>query len=270
MNTIHLTSSLTSSDFRRRSWLQSARRMLPLLALTGLSLCSSARASDLEIGGYVDQAEDRFVRNVWNFVKNFQGFQTIGSNRYRMVQYYWAEPYEFNGSHQSYVDKMDLSYVAGHGAGYYIQTKKSTSTGVDLRNSPAYGDMAKGGDLEFLIIESCNTVVSAPEVSNWWTPWTSIFQGLHQLVGFRTLSNSDNGIPNRYAQKLKANGGVWQSWFAAVNEERVYSNYVNTDGAPYPGYASAIMYTSTENDKLGSYGSDPAGGSNGMKTWWQY
>jgi hypothetical protein len=252
------------------TFLRRARRALPLLIVAGLTAVSTARAGDREIGGYVDRAEDRFVRNVWNFVKNFQGWQTIGSHRYQEVQYYWAEPFEFNSSHQSFIDKMDLAYVAGHGSAYYIQTNQSTSTGVDLRYSPAYGDLANGGDLEFLIIESCNTVASAPEASNWWTPWTSIFQGMHQLVGFRTLSNSDNGIPNRYAQKLKANQRVWQAWFDSVNEERAYSSYVNDDGAPYPGYASAIMYTTTENDRLGSYAADPAGGSYHMKTWWQY
>ena len=168
---------------------------------------------------------------------------------------------------------MDVAYVAAHGSAYYIQTNQSTSTGVDLRNCPAYGDLANNGDLEFLMIESCNTVASAPEApasGDWWTPWTSIFQGLHQVVGFRTLSNSDNGIPNRYADKLKGNGGVWQSWFDAVNEERSYSSYVNTDGAPYPGYASAVMYTTTEQDRLGGYAADPAGGAVNMKTWWQY
>jgi hypothetical protein len=30
-----------------------------------------ANAGNREIGGYVAQAEDRFVRNVWNFIKNF-------------------------------------------------------------------------------------------------------------------------------------------------------------------------------------------------------
>jgi len=55
-----------------------------------------------------------------------------------------------------------------------------------------------------------------------------------------------------------------------VNEERVYSNSVNSDGAPYPGYASAIMYTTTEDDRLGGYAADPAGGAVNMKTWWQY
>ena len=37
------------------------------------AIIPSARSFDREIGGYVDRAEDRFVRNVWNFIKNFQG-----------------------------------------------------------------------------------------------------------------------------------------------------------------------------------------------------
>jgi len=260
----------TSHAFTRSLLSLTHRKAVIALAITGLSLGSNAVAADREIGGYVDRAEDRFVRNVWNFIKNFQGWQNVGGNRWAETQYYWAEPFEFNGSHLSYVDKMDLAYVAGHGSGYYIQTNQSTSTGVDLRFSPGYGTLAKGGDLEFLIIESCYTVVSAPEAANWWTPWTSIFQGLHQLVGFRTLSNSDNGIPHRYANKLKACGGIWQAWFSAVNEERAYASYHNSDGSPYPGFASAIMYVSTENDTLAAYAADPAGGSAGMKTWWQY
>jgi hypothetical protein len=238
---------------------------LCVIAMQLFGAAGTARAADREIGGYVDRAEDRFVRNVWNFVKNFQGFQTVGGNRYQEVQYFYGEPFEFNENHQDFVDKMDLAYVAAHGNSYYVQTNQSAGEGVDLRNSPAYGDLANGGDLEFMIIESCSTVASSPEAADWWTPWTPIFQGLHQLVGFRTLSYSDNGIPNNYANKLKANGGVWQSWFDAVNEERSFSA-----GAAYPGYASAVMYNSTEADRLGGYAADPAGGAVDMLTWWQY
>lgn len=243
-------------------------KALPVLIFSLLAFSQISKAGDREIGGYVDKAEDRFVRNVWNFIKNFQGWQTIGGNRYQEVQYFWAEPFEFDTNSKDFVDKMDLVYFAGHGNSYYIQTEKSSGTGVDLRNCPGYGHLATGGDLEFLIIESCSTVASAPEApasGDWWTPWTAIFQGLHQLAGFRTLSYSDNGIPNRFANKLKANGGVWQSWFSAVDGERSIWH-----GSDYPGYASAIIYTSTENDRLGSYAADPAGGAGGMKTWWQY
>jgi hypothetical protein len=253
--------------------LSNQRNLLKGLLLLSCSVASIpfAQAADREIGGYVDKAESRFVRNVWNFVKNFQSWQTVGGNRYKEVQYYYAEPFMFDSLHQSYLDKMDLSYVAGHGNQYYIQTNQAASQGVDLRYVPAYGDLKNNGDLEFLIIESCYTVASAPEHANWWTPYSPMFQGLHQLVGFHTLSNSDNGIPNNYAHKLKANGGVWQSWFAAVNEERYWIfNPTNSDGSPYPGLASAIMYSSTQNDRLGSYGADPAGGTAGMVTWYQH
>ena len=245
-----------------------------ILAVAGLLLCCvsfESYAGSREIGGYVDKAESRFVRNVWNFVKNFQSWQYIGSHRYKEVQYYYAQPYMFGSSHQNYVDKMDFAYVAGHGSAYYIQTNQSLSQGVDLRYVPPYGDLANSGDLEFMVIESCNTVASAPENSSWWLAYANMFGGMHQLVGFHTLSNSDNGIPNNYAHKLKANGGIWQSWFAAVNEERYWIfNPHNSDGSPYPGLASAIVYNTTQNDRLGSYAADPAGGTAGMVNWWQY
>ncbi|KJV07358.1 DUF6345 domain-containing protein [Methylocucumis oryzae] len=248
------------------------KKLVTGLCLATLTLASAASyAGDREIGGYVDKAESRFVRNVWNFIKNFQGWQNIGSHRYKETQYYYNKPFVMDSSHQFYVDKMDLAYIAGHGSDYYIETDQSLGEGVDLRTVPAYGDLANNGDLEFMIIESCYTVTTAPEHADWWSPYSNMFQGLHQLVGFHTLSNSDNGIPNNYANKLKANGGVWQSWFDAVNEERYWIfNPTNDDGSPYPGLASAIMYTSTENDRLGAYAADPAGGTAGMKTWWQY
>ena len=106
---------------------------LASVCVSSLPFTSVAHAADREIGGYVDKAESRFVRNVWNFVKNFQGWKTVGGNRWQEVQYYYAEPYMFDSLHQSYVDKMDLSYVAGHGNQYYIQTNASLSQGVDLR-----------------------------------------------------------------------------------------------------------------------------------------
>ncbi len=230
------------------------------------------QAGSRQIGGYVDQAEDRFVRNVWNFIKNFQSSQSVGSHSWKYDQYYWAEPFEFGSSHQYYVDRMDLSYAAGHGNKYYLQTNQSAGEGFDFRDAPPYGDLKNSGDMEFLIIESCYTVGSYPEdPSDWWTPYNDMFQGLHQFVGFRTLSVSDNGIPNNYADRLRNNQGVWQAWFDAVDDERWWIfNPTLDDGAAFPGYASVICYTSTDGDRIGSYAADPAGGTSGMYTYWQY
>lgn len=228
-----------------------------------------------EIGGYVDQAESRFVRNVWNFIKNFKTYQNVGSHSYKYTQYYWAEPFQFTGnSHDDYVDSVDLAYVAGHGNYHYIQTNQSQGLGVNLKTVPAYGDT--GDDLEWLVIESCYTVSSAPEKSNWWSDYSGMFGGLHQLVGFHTLSWSDNGIPNNFAGKLKSNGAIWQSWFDAVNEERYWifnPNYWDPQygsNIPYPGLASVIVGSGCSNDRLGSYANDPSPGTSGMYTYWQY
>lgn len=227
-----------------------------------------ATAANLEIGGYVAQAESRFQRNVWNFIKEFKTSQRVGSHYWKYDQYYWAYDYLFNGSsHSNYIDDQDLVFISGHGNSYIWQSIQSPSQIIDFRNSPGYGDK----DLEFLIIESCSTVASAPEASNWWSPWAKMFKGLHQLLGFRTLSYSDNGIPNQFAKNLKSNQYVWQAWFNAVNSER--SSFTWTEGGErvsYPGFASGIMYQSTRYDRLGSYAADPAGGTSGMWTVWQY
>ena len=48
-------------------------KYLCLSILFSITFFGAVKAADREIGGYVDRAEDRFVRNVWNFIKNFQG-----------------------------------------------------------------------------------------------------------------------------------------------------------------------------------------------------
>lgn len=244
-----------------------------LLLTIILSSSVVSYAGGREIGGYVAQAESRFQRNVWNFIKEFKSSQSIGSHTWKYDQYFWARDYLFEGnSHKSYVDAQDLVFISGHGNSYIWQSVQSPSEIVDFRNVPSYGNLSDGGDLEFLIIESCSTVATAPEAANWWTPWKKMFQGLHQLLGFRTLSYSDNGIPNAFAKNLKNNQKIWEAWFDAVNTERTWS-YTHTESSgevvPYPGFASGIMYNSTANDRLGSYASDPSP-NQGFWTVWQY
>lgn len=247
------------------------RAVLSIAVVLALITSTSVQSGNRDIGGYVAQAESRFVRNVWNFIKEFQSWKNIGSHSYKYDQYYWAEKFLFEGSsHANFVDKMDLVFISGHGNFYIWQPVQTPSQITDFSTVPPYGDLSKNGDLEFLIIESCNTVTPYPDDNNYRTSWAGMFQGLHQLVGFRTLSVSDNGIPNNYAKKLKSNQGVWQAWFDAVNDERSWWHSDLDDGAPYPGLASAIVYSSTDNDKLGSYASDPSGGTSGMYSWWQY
>ena len=252
-----------------------ARAATAVAALLTTILPSLTSAGDRQIGGYVDQAEDRFVRNVWNFIKNFQSPQNVGAHSWTVGQYFWAEPFEFVGSKASFVDSMDLAYFSGHGNSYVFATHDAVAD-VDLRSPAGYGNLANNGDLEFFVIEDCSTVASAPEAADWWSPWlrdssgNHIFQGLHQVVGFRTLSISDNGIPDNYAHRLIGGQGVWQAWFTAVNDERAWWHSDVTDGVPYPGFASAVLYPGLDNDSIGNYGADPPFNHSALRTYWQY
>jgi Family of unknown function (DUF6345) len=248
---------------------------IALVALFMTMFPPLAPAADRQIGGYVDQAESRFTRNVWNFIKNFQQAQHVGAHSWTVGQYFWAEPFEFVSNKASFVDSMDLAYFSGHGSAYVFATHDAVAD-VDLRNAAGYGNLAKGGDLEFLIVEDCLTVASAPEAADWWSPWlrdsagNHIFQGMHQVVGFRTLSVSDNGIPDNYAHRLIGGQGVWQAWFAAVNDERSWWHSDVSDGVPYPGFASVVLYPGLDNDSIGNYGADPLFNHTALRTYWQY
>jgi len=240
----------------------SASIFLCLACITLLG--GTARADNRQIGGYVAQAEDRFVRNVWNFIKNFDTAKTIGSYQWKKDQYYWMEPWVFGGSSKSFVDGVDLAYVACHGAPYTLACHDGIGD-VDLRNAPGYGNLSKGGDLEFLIVESCSTISAAPDAAFDWNSWRfngpgGIFDGMHQAMGFRTLSYSDNGIPQWFATRVQCNDIVWCAWFWAVQMERAFPQrgpWQPEPGVSYPGWASAIMPQKCKNDRMGSYVADP-------------
>ncbi len=244
-------------------WKLATRTVVMCLAgviMTGGMVIADSR----QIGGYVAQAEDRFVRNVWNFIKYYDSSQSVGSHSWKRDQYYWMEPWVFEGSHASYVDSQDLSYVACHG-GPWVMACHDGIGDVDLRNAPPYGDLPNGGDLEFFIVESCSTIVAAPDPSFDWNGWRNngpggIFAGLHQAMGFRTLSYSDNWVPKWFALRTKSNEIVWSSWFWAVQMERSFPQrgpWQPEPGVAYPGWASAIMPVKCKYDRLGSYVADP-------------
>lgn len=234
--------------------------IMTLICMTFVTFgMNQALAGSREIGGYVAQAEDRFVRNVWNFIKNFKTSQTIGGHQWNYDQYFYMEPFVFEGSHHVYVDSQDMAYVACHG-GFWVMACHDNIGDVDLRNCPAYGDLPNGGDMEFLVVESCSTVIAFPDAGFDWNGWRhtaagGIFDGLHQAMGFHTLSQSDNGIPQYFANHCRGNDIVWCAWFSAVQEERGWLRSLL--GMQYPGYASAIMPQKCKYDRMGSYVADP-------------
>jgi hypothetical protein len=221
-----------------------------------LGLVLAILAAPLEaqrVGGYVyNKGEDRFIRNVYNFIKHFN-----------YEQYYWSEAYMFTAQRANYVDRVNLAYYSGHGNNYQIGMGPGASvSGVDLRTAGGYGQ-----NLRWIIFQSCAVVPSVPDRSNWWGAWVpnGIFQGLHQAIGYRTVSYSDNGISNNFGSRVRGGQSVWQSWFTAVNDERSFWR-----GASYPGDAAVMLYPGKDNDTLYSFGSRPPAGHTNLRTYYQY
>jgi len=226
---------------------------IPLIAALALTIAFSPPLSAAYIGGYVYYGESRFVDNVWNFIKHFS-----------YQQYYWAADYQFTYANNWYVDAMDLAYYSGHGNQWYITTNQGPpQQGVSVAYGVPWGDY----NLEFMIFQSCLVVPSVPE-GDWWSNWTGpnrAFQGLHQIVGYRTVSYSGNGISDNYGGRVAAGQAIWQGWFNAVNDERSWWR-----GSFYPGMASVVLYPGLDNDTLYWFGADPPAGSGWLRTYYQY
>lgn len=228
------------------------RVCLVLAAVIVLAMPLSAE----RIGGYVyNQGEDRFVSNVYNFIKHFA-----------YEQYYWAQAYQFTTYNNWYIDAMDVAYYSGHGNNWYIGMGPGAVVPryVSTPTAGAWGD----NQLEFIIFQSCAVIPSVPDVSNWWSNWAGVgrpFQRLHQAIGYRTNSYSGNGISNNYGSRVKAGQAMWQAWFAAVNDERSWWK-----GSDYPGYASVVLYPGLDNDTRYVFGPDPPANHTWLRTYYQY
>ncbi|HRI26662.1 MAG TPA: DUF6345 domain-containing protein [Chitinophagales bacterium] len=235
------------------------------IVLFALVVCQWSYGAQNHVGTYVGDGsyQDVMIYNCWHFGNAFTNNPVIGSHRYDFDQYYYAAPYMFTTSNNSYVDDQDLAFYCGHGNSYYM----ACGSGANVTNMPL-GD----NDLEFMVFFSCNTVVSAPERSDWWTPYCNMFKGLHMLLGFRSLASAaQTDIPFDFASRLKSNWKVKDAWFTSVDDERYWIfNPSMSDGSPYPGWASCVVGNNCLNDRLGSYAADPAPGCSGMWNYWQY
>jgi hypothetical protein len=224
--------------------------MVALIATVALPVSAD------RVGGYVyNQGEARFVDNVYNFIKYFA-----------YEQYYWANAYEFTTHQNSYADAMDIAYYSGHGNNWYMGMGPGSVSPqyVSIPYAGAWGD----NQMEFIIFQSCQVIPSPLDVSNWWGNWVGSgrpFQGLHQAIGYRTNSYSGNGISNNYGNRVRAGQGMWQAWFAAVNDERAWWK-----GADYPGYASVVLYPGLDNDTKYSFGADPPANHGALRIYYQY
>jgi len=239
------------------------RKIVPII-IVALLILSVNYSAAREEGGYVySHGEDRFVDNVYNFLKHF-------SSPFDPNQYYWDQAYMFTTHNDSYIDEMDIAYYSGHGNHWYLAMGPGASDPkwVNIKNPIKNGWGNK--DLEFIVFQSCAVIPAPPDVGSpaWAKYWAGpgrVFQGLHQAIGYRTSSYSGNGISSNFGWRIRHHQRVWQAWFAAVNDERSWWH-----GEDYPGYASVVLYPGLDNDTYYDYGDDPPKNHTKLRIYWQY
>jgi hypothetical protein len=200
------------------------------LGLAATLAASPARAEDTDhqYGGYVSNEETRFQSYVWDFLEELgtdcnnwlnscSDLQDSWiNNTYTRAQYYWGTCAQLVSSNNSYVDSVDLAYVAGHGSPSSISMNGMS---CNLANA-SYGD----NDLETIVFHSCKVLQMD---SAWRSRWragsaTDVrpFKGLHHALGFRTNHNNGAGAgawaSDEFAENLEDGYNVRLGWYNAV------------------------------------------------------
>jgi len=198
------------------------------LLITLAATPALAEDSDYQYGGYVSNEETRFQGYVCDFLDELGNDCTALFNAcsdlqdswindsYSRAQYYWGSCAQLVGSNNSYVDSVDLAYVAGHGS---PSSMSMAGTSCNIANA-SYGD----GDLETIVFHSCKVLQMD---SAWRSRWKSAavgevrpFNGLHQALGFRTNHNNGAGAgawtSDEFAEDLEDGYTVKTAWYDAV------------------------------------------------------
>lgn len=211
-----------------------------------------AYAVDHEEGGYAGTTDEGHDTVVYNFLKHFN-----------YQQYYYSYKHQWTWNNDNRVDAMDFAIFAGHGNRWRIAGLDGS---VDLTSAGSSSARGYGSlDAEFVAFQSCYVVPSPIEVADWYSNWTSesndVFDGLHQALGFHTVSwqSTDQKVTDYFGSRIANGYGVWESWFDAINVKGRDDEH-----------GSAVMHPTADGDTYASFASDPSETHTSLRLWYQY
>jgi len=217
------------------------------------------KPGDPTVGRYVVRNDNsNWVANaneLWGGLTSF-----FGGFLFTDAQYFWAEPWEFTSNEAAFVNSVNLAENEVHGDWWLFSTLSNCCDLVDITKIPAsegYG-AAHGGHLDYWILHSCEVVPSAADAPcptdnrPWWTPWFNIFQGMHTVVGYRTIMWIDDDVTGPYGLSLRFGAPVVSAWFNATTSAAGYQGNP-TYGAhcgrtPPMGRPSTVSACGRQND----------------------
>ncbi len=220
---------------------------------------AAEKPGDPTVGRYVVRNDNpNWVANANELWGGLTAF--FGGFLFTNAQYFWAEPWEFNTNEAAFVNSVNLADNEVHGDWWLFSTLSNCCDLVDITAIPAsegYG-AANGGRLDYWILHSCEVVPSAADAPcptdsrPWWTPWFNIFQGLHTVVGYRTIMWIDDDVSGPYGLALRFGAPVVSAWFNATTSAAGYQGNP-TFGAhcgrtPPMGRPSTVSACGRQND----------------------
>jgi hypothetical protein len=179
---------------------------------------------NIKVGRYVVRDDyPQWVTNANNFLSNLQIPSAVAN--FVNSQYYWAYPYLFTSSKNSYINSVQIADIEVHGNWHVFSTEKNCCDLVHLADIPAdgYGG-GGGGSLAYWIIHSCEVIptptdYSAADRHLAFDDWFRIFNGLHAVVGYRTeMWIGDSVIPT-FASKIAKGAPFVSTWLQAVHDD---------------------------------------------------
>jgi len=190
---------------------------------------TTVSTGDPTVGRYVVRNDDPNWVNDANLFWN--GLTSNGGGSlFTNSQYYWAQPWEFTTYASQFIDDVQVGEVEAHGDWWYFTTYQNCCDGVDIDSNPAPGGgygPANHGALNYWTLHSCEVVPSPaeapcpkgmPTTDNrpWYDPWFRVFQGLHTVVGYRTIMLIADGVGGPYGQALRNSQPVLTAWSHAA------------------------------------------------------
>jgi hypothetical protein len=187
-------------------------------------------------------------------------------------QYFWAEPRLFTNQKNSFINAMNLALIEVHGDWWLYSTLKNCCDLVNINGdipAPGYGPSASGRLADW-VIHSCEVVPGPEDTASWPNPWWTIFGGVRNVVGYRTIMYISDGAGGPYGSSLGNLAPVVSSWLSDVISLNAYSGHPSTPahgGINRPmGRPSTISVCGHDADSVLS--TSTIGRANCLTMWW--
>jgi hypothetical protein len=195
-------------------------------------------ATPVTLGEYANQDwpnNNAYVTMSNNFYNGLEaGNNQVSSKEPKIVrtQWYVAYPWEVVGAQsKNFMNAVNIAYTVPHGD-WLLNTTLSNYgdlwyvTQIGTGGNPGFG-AAAGGKLATWVIMSCEVVPSMYDRQNEvnatdnpqtaFNAWWPVFQGLHNVIGFRTeMLYPDDNLNYAFGKDAALGGDINAAWFQEV------------------------------------------------------